>query len=131
MCVNDLIHILMICSHPQRCLILKSQVNLTLFLFMSLKVENLDLSLTEQREAEININTSCKSVKEMSNYTERQNLFVDNKSWFIRCWMIQKGLFTKNLQKPIIFHYSIHWQHLVPTLRVQKANVDQERLYIG
>ena len=89
MCVNDLIHILMICSHPQRCLLLKSQVNLTLFLFMSLEVENVDLSLTEQRQAEIDINTTCKSVKEMSNNIERQNLFVDSKSWFIRHWMIQ------------------------------------------
>jgi hypothetical protein len=98
---------------------------------MSLKVENLDLSLTQQRQAQIDINTTCKSVTEMSNNTERQYLFVDSTSWFIRRWMIQKALLTKNLQRPITLLYSIHWQHLVPTLRVQEAEVDQERLYKG
>jgi hypothetical protein len=61
----------------------------------------------------------------MNNNTERQNLFVDSNSQFIRQWMIQKALLTKNLQKTITLHYSIYWQHLQPTLRVQKAEVDE------
>jgi hypothetical protein len=62
---------------------------------MSFKSENLGLSLTEQRQAEIDINTTCKSVKEMSKNTERQDLFVDSKSWFIRHWMIQTAVNQK------------------------------------
>ena len=95
---------------------------------MLLKAEILALSLTEHRQAEIEINTTSKSLKDVSNNTERQNLFVDSKSWFIKHWMIQKAVY-KNLQKPITVNYSIYWQHLVPTLRVQKAEVDQETIY--
>jgi hypothetical protein len=72
-----------------------------------------------------------KSVKEMGNNTERQNLFVTSKSWFIRHWMIQKALTTKNLHTPITLHYSIYCQYLVPILRIQKAEADQERLFPG
>jgi hypothetical protein len=62
---------------------------------MSLKAENLDLSLTELRQAEIDINTTCTSVQEMSNNNKRQNLFVDSKSWFIRHSMIWKAVNQK------------------------------------
>jgi hypothetical protein len=61
----------MIWPHQQGCLILQLQANLTLFLFMPFKSENLGLSPIEQRQAEIDINVACKSVKEMSNNSER------------------------------------------------------------
>jgi len=60
-----------------------------------------------------------------------QNIRKYSKSSIIQCWMIQEALLTGNLEKPIIFHYSIYWQQPAPILKAQKAKFDQERLYIG
>jgi hypothetical protein len=49
---------------------------------MSLKAENLDLSLTEQRQAKIDINTTCKSVNKMSK-------IMKDKTYL---WTVKAGL---------------------------------------
>jgi hypothetical protein len=51
------------------------------------------------------------------------------KSWVFWHWMIQKALWTWYSQIPVKFHHFIYWQYPAPILRVQKAKVDEERLY--
>jgi hypothetical protein len=45
--------------------------------------------------------------------------------------MMQKALVSRSVQRQITCHYSIYWQHPTPDQRVQKADVDEERLFTG
>jgi hypothetical protein len=42
-----------------------------------------------------------------------------------------KAPLTSNLQRLMMFHYSIYHQHPAWILRAQKAEVHQERLFTG
>jgi hypothetical protein len=54
-----------------------------------------------------------------------------SKRWLRWKWMMQKALVSRSVQRQIICHYSIYWQHPTPIQGVQKAEVDEERLFTG